>query len=111
MFKHSRTYLLTVLACGQLLTACAYQQLSQTPSAVQAAVSVGDTVRVTTQNGDRQVFRVTQVTESGLSGEADQFTYAQMTQLERQSTNQAVIWIVVGLGVAAAASGSSGSSY
>ncbi len=94
---------LAVLACNQFLGACAYQPISATPDAIRASISSGDTVRVTTQNGQELTFRVIEVGPERLSGdrfnrEPVEFTYREIAQLEKREINTTVATTVVIIG-------------
>ena len=112
MNRNTRLITLAVLVCSQFLGACAFQPITPAPDAIRASISSGDTVRVTTLNGQEHTFRVTEVGPEQLSGGTEEVAYGQIVQLEKQEINKPVLWVVLGIAVAALAGGSSsGSSY
>ena len=98
-----------LLVC--LLSACAYQPISPTADGISGAVSVGDTVRVTTRDGQRQTFVVTSVDAAAVRGEGSAIPYAQIAQMERREINRPVVWTLVAVGAVAAAAGGGSGSY
>ncbi len=105
---NTKAITLAVLACSQFLGACAYQTISTTPDAIRASISSGDTVRITTQNGQENTFRVTEVGVDRLSGGNEEVAYGQIAQLEKREMNKPVLWVVLGLAAAGLAGGSGG---
>ena len=68
MNRNTRLITLAVLASSQLLGACAFQPITPASDVIRASISSGDTVRVTTLNGQEHTFRVTEVGPEQLSG-------------------------------------------
>ncbi len=108
MNRNTKITMLVVLACSQFLAACAFQPISSTPDAIRASISSGDTVRVTTQDGLENTFRVTDVGPDRFSGGNEDFAYGQIVQLEKREINRPALWVVLGLAVAGLAGGSGG---
>ena len=108
MNRNTRLITLAVLACSQFLGACAFQPITPAPDAIRASISSGDTVRVTTLNGQEHTFRVTDVGPERLSGGTEEVAYGQIAQLEKREINKPVLWAVVGIALAGLVAGSSG---
>ena len=111
MNRNTSAVTLAVLACSQFLGACAFQPITPAPDAIRASISSGDTVRVTTLNGQEHTFRVTEIGPEQLSGESEEVAYGQIAQLEKREINRTTLWVLVGLAVAGLAGGGGGSSY
>ncbi len=112
MNRNTSAITLAVLACSQFLGACAFQPITPAPDAIRASISSGDTVRVTTLNGQEHTFRVTEIGPEQLRGETEEVAYGQIAQLERQEINKPVLWAVLGIALAGlAASSGGGGSY
>ena len=108
MNRNARAITLAILACSQFLGACAFQPITPAPDAIRALISSGDTVRVTTVNGQEHTFRVTEVGPEQLSGGTEEVAYGQTAQLDKRKINKTALWVVVGIAVAGLASSSGG---
>ena len=108
MNRNTRLITFAVLASSQFLGACAFQPVTPAPDAIRASISSGDTVRVTTLNGQEHTFRVTDVGLEQLSGETEEISYGQIAQLEKQEINKPVLWVVLGIALAGLAANSGG---
>ena len=65
------------------------QPISETESStVRVSVVVGDTVRVLTKNGDRQTFKVTEITEETLDGKEQSIRYDAMAFVEKRVSDR-----------------------
>jgi hypothetical protein len=74
-----------VLAAGIVGCTSTMQPISGTEaSMVHVAIVVGDTVRVLTKNGDRQTFKVTEITADTLDGEGQSIRYDEMAFVEKR---------------------------
>ncbi len=112
MNRNTSAITLAVLVCSQFLGACAFQPITPAPDAIRASISSGDTVRVTTLNGQEHTFRVTEIGPEQLSGESEEVAYGQIAQLEKHEINKPVLWAVLGVALAGlAASSGGGGSY
>ena len=108
MNGNTRAVTLAVLTCSQFLGACAFQPRIPAPDAIRASIRSGDTVRVTTLNGQEHTFRVTDVGLEQLSGETEEVAYGQIALLEKREINKPILWAVVGIALAGLVAGSSG---
>jgi len=73
------------MLCILLIAGCASQRhydANRSQSLSESNFSVGDTVRITHNNGQQQEFEVTQVSDSGIQGQDVSFTYDEMRDLE-----------------------------
>lgn len=109
-----------VSACCLFLQGCTAMQTVPVPQtgSGQAAVQVGDTVEVTTREGQAHRFKVTEVTDDALAGKDISIAYADISGLKVAQRNEAKSpswpWVLGGAAVLAlliAAGGSGGSSY
>ncbi len=81
-----------VVSVAAMLTACAARMtpVSGTDaSSVSITVAVGDTVRVLTKHGDRPTFRVVDISNDMLIGEAHQVRFEDMAFVEKRVAGRA----------------------
>ena len=108
MSRFLKCYVLSLLLLN--LAACSSMQTVNMETTMQTAhargVDYGSLVEVTTLNGKKSKFRVTEITEQGLGGNAGFFPFEDIKKLRVENIHQnkgdtAAAWILGILGAAA----------